>query len=76
MPDLDWGNVYDDAANDPTLDRPCDTPNCDGSCPLIHDYEPDELDQQRLDAIELRQQMETRRLQDDDREYFMDKDEE
>lgn len=37
--DLDWGDVFADAANDPTLDRPCEEgSSCtDDSCPLVHD---------------------------------------
>lgn len=38
MRDLDWGDVYDDAANDPTLNRPCEegAACADPRCPLIH----------------------------------------
>lgn len=35
--DLDMADVHTDAMRDPSLDRPCDTPDCDGSCPLTHE---------------------------------------
>lgn len=38
MRDLDWSDVYNDAMNDPTLDRDCEEGyDCDDKqCPLVH----------------------------------------
>ena len=53
MSDLDMSDVYADALNDPSLDRPCEegTACTDSRCPLIH-CEHDEVRQVSENDVE------------------------